>query len=55
MDFRASTSVDDCFRVSVVDGERIGRKTMFLEEIRQCLGLDSALIMVPGERQFLDA
>jgi hypothetical protein len=46
MDFHASTTVDDRFRVNAMDGERIGRKTLFLEEIWQCLQLDLACSMV---------
>jgi hypothetical protein len=33
MDFCASTNIDDRFRVSAMDGERIERKTLFLKEI----------------------
>ena len=55
MDFHASTTVDDRFRVNAMDGERIGRKTLFLEEIWQCLQLDLAHIMVAmGKGTFLE-
>ena len=54
IDYRASTSVDDSFRVIAMDDERVGRKTMFLKEIGQCLWLDLAPIVAMVKDKFLD-
>jgi hypothetical protein len=55
MDYSASTSVDDRPRVITMDGERVGRKTLFLQEIGQCLWLDLASIVAMVKDIFLDA
>jgi hypothetical protein len=55
MDYHASTSIDDRFRAIAMDGERVGRKTLFLKEIGQCLWLDSACSVAMVKEDFLDA
>ena len=55
MDTHASTSIDDRFRAIVMDGERVGRKTLFLEEIGHCSCLDSARIVAMVKEDFLGA
>jgi hypothetical protein len=48
------TSVDNRFRVSAIYGVRIGRNTLFLKEIWQCLSVDLAHITTVVKGDLLD-